>query len=331
MSNLELQQKPIIKHDLIKVGAMITKRLEELNIDNIIANEDSYKGIKSLLTDLNKEFEELEKQRKIIKKAILSPYDEMEIAYKSHISEKYNNAINTLKTKRDKIELELKKAKEVELREYFNELILSENIDFIKFENIDLTINLSSTIKSYKEKINEFVFMVVDDLKLIDTQEHKAEILVEYKKSLNVSQSITIVSERIEAEKQEKERLLIERTEKRVESLKKLGLFYDDMIKSFLILDITISLEDVKNLDTDEFRKRYLEISNEVDKLNSSLEVYQKLPTPTLSASTPQAQPLQQPKEVKLFKASFEVEASIEDLKKLKNFLTENKFNFKTL
>ena len=44
------------------------------------------------------------------------------------------------------------------------------------------------------------------NLKLIDTQEHKTEILVEYKQSLNVSQAITSVTNRFKAIEEEKKR-----------------------------------------------------------------------------------------------------------------------------
>ena len=61
-------------------------------------------------------------------------------------------------------------------------------------------------MKSLKEQAKAFIDKVVDDLKLIDTQEHKAEILVEYKQSLNVSTAITTVSNRFKAIEEEKKK-----------------------------------------------------------------------------------------------------------------------------
>lgn len=49
---------------------------------------------------------------------------------------------------------------------------------------------------------------VVDDLNLINTQDHKAEILVEYKQNLNVSQAITMVTNRFKAIEEEKKKQL---------------------------------------------------------------------------------------------------------------------------
>ena len=59
-------------------------------------------------------------------------------------------------------------------------------------------------MKSLKEQSKNFIDKIADDLNLIDTQEHKAEILVEYKQSLNVSNAITTVNNRFKAIEEEK-------------------------------------------------------------------------------------------------------------------------------
>lgn len=55
-----------------------------------------------------------------------------------------------------------------------------------------------------QEQCRTFIDKIVDDLSLIETQEHKAEILVEYKQTLNVSQAITTVTNRFKAIEEEK-------------------------------------------------------------------------------------------------------------------------------
>ena len=69
-----------------------------------------------------------------------------------------------------------------------------------------------------KEKAKAFIDRICDDLNLIETQEHKDEILYEYKRFLNVSLAITTVATRykaIEAEKaREAERKAKEEAEK---------------------------------------------------------------------------------------------------------------------
>ena len=79
----------------------------------------------------------------------------------------------------------------------------SKNIDFVTFESANINVTLTASMKSLKEQAKNFIDKIVDDLNLIDTQEHKAEILVEYKQSLNVSQAITTVTNRFKAIEEE--------------------------------------------------------------------------------------------------------------------------------
>lgn len=60
-------------------------------------------------------------------------------------------------------------------------------IDFVTFEQANIGITLSASLKSLKEQAKNFADRISDDLMLIQTQENKAEILVEYKNTLNVS------------------------------------------------------------------------------------------------------------------------------------------------
>ena len=59
-------------------------------------------------------------------------------------------------------------------------------------------------MKKLKEQSKEFLDKILDDLKLIDMEEHKTEILVEYKKILNASAAIMEVKNRFKAIEEEK-------------------------------------------------------------------------------------------------------------------------------
>ena len=94
----------------------------------------------------------------------------------------------------------------VNVKEYFEELVTAKNIDFISFEQLGLKITLSVSEKKLKEQVNNIVERVATDLKAIDIQEDKEEILVEYKKHLNVSEAVSTVAARHKAIQAEKER-----------------------------------------------------------------------------------------------------------------------------
>lgn len=82
------------------------------------------------------------------------------------------------------------------VEKYFNEYCQFLKVDFVKFEQVGLNITLGISDKKLQEQTKDFLDKVNDDLTLIDSQEHKEEILIEYKKNLNASQSITMIVNR---------------------------------------------------------------------------------------------------------------------------------------
>lgn len=200
-----VKQLPIIEQRLKGLSEEIDVKVN--NALSLIVSDDTVKEVKKVRAELNGEFKELETQRKLVKEKVYAPYKEFEDVYKLYVSDKFKKADAELKEKIDLVELEQKKAKEEEIKNYFNELCEKENIDFIDYSRANINVTLSASMKSLREASKEFIDKIVDDLKLIETQQHKEEILIEYKKDLNVSKAITEVTQRhIELEKIEKEK-----------------------------------------------------------------------------------------------------------------------------
>lgn len=199
-----VKQLPKIEEHLKELSTEVDKKVE--NAKSLICTDENVKTIKQVRADLNKEFKEVEKQRKNVKEQVLAPYMQFENIYKEYISDKYKSADIDLKQKVDTVENELKVKKEKEIKDYFEEYKTANNIDFVVYEQTGINVTLTASIKSLKGQAKKFIDKIVDDLKLIETQEHEAEILVEYKQTLNVSNAITTVINRFEAVEQEKKK-----------------------------------------------------------------------------------------------------------------------------
>lgn len=200
MGNQELiivKQLPIIQEQLKQLSDEIDKKVEDAK--NLVCTEETVKEVKQVRADLNKEFKDLENQRKLVKEQVLAPYMQFEKVYKQYVSDKYKGADIELKNKVDTIENELKVKKEQDIKDYFEEYKTANNIDFVTYGQARINVTLTASMKSLKEQAKAFIDKIVDDLNLIETQEHKAEILVEYKQTLNVSQAITTVTNRFKA------------------------------------------------------------------------------------------------------------------------------------
>jgi len=214
-----VKQIPIIEEQLKTISDKITEKVETALA--MVCTEETVKEVKAIRADLKKDFTELENKRKEVKSVIMSPYEQFEAIYKNYVTNVFNPADAQLKEKIDDVENGLKEQKQIEILKYFNEYIDEKKIDFVTFFDAGITVLLSSSIKSLKEQVKSFVDKIVDDLALIETQENKPEILVEYKRSLNVSQAITTVSARQKAIAEENARAEAERLEKiKIEELK---------------------------------------------------------------------------------------------------------------
>lgn len=199
-----VKQLPIIEEQLKTLSTEIDDKVSTAL--KMVCTDDTVKDVKKLRAELNKDFKELESQRKYVKEQVLSPYQKFEEVYKTYVSDKYKEADQELKTKIDSVEDELKAKKEGEIKDYFNEYAISQKLDWLDYSRSNINVTLTASIKSLKEQAKEFVDKVVDDLKLIDSQDEKEEITVEYYKDLNVSRAITTVKERKELLQKEYER-----------------------------------------------------------------------------------------------------------------------------
>ncbi|QIK68760.1 DUF1351 domain-containing protein [Erysipelothrix sp. HDW6C] len=213
-----IKQKPVIDFTQMEAaGKKVREELGKYNFEGLVVTEENVKEMKSLRARFSKDFKIAEDMRKEIKKGIMDPYTQFENAYKDNIASPYNEADKLLKTLIDDVENKLRDAKTEELKTFFNEYIQSFDIDFLKFEQVNLNITLSASVKSLREKIIEFVNKVDEALKMIDVQEHKERILVEYQRTLNASGSIVYVNEAIKREEQIKEQQTLAAAQKEVQ------------------------------------------------------------------------------------------------------------------
>lgn len=209
---ITVQQLPVIVYERLEsVGQEIDKRIKALDLDKQLVTEDTKKAVKDTRAMLNKELKDFEEQRKRIKEQVSAPYVAFEKAYNSFIKEKYEDADATLKLKIYEFERRLKLDKKERIRTYFTELCQANNIDFFPFERLCLNVRLNDTDKSLKDFVNTNIDNVVKSLAMIeslnDPDEYKAEILTDYKQTLDVTTAIRNAQYRKQQREAELQRL----------------------------------------------------------------------------------------------------------------------------
>lgn len=204
---IRVAQLPVIEERLRAMKETVDKRVGEALA--LVCNEETVQAVKAVRADLNKEFQVLEEQRKAAKKAVLGPYEQFEAVYKECVSDAFRAADAALKGKVDATEREIKQRCEDGLREYFAELCAAERIDFIRFEQSGVKVDMASakqkTPKKLREQMADFLSGVARSVELISGMDYAEEIMVEFKRTLDAPAAISTVQERhrrIEAEKE---------------------------------------------------------------------------------------------------------------------------------
>lgn len=254
---IRVTQLPIIEEHLRTLSAEID---EKVNLAvSLVCTEETVKAVKKVRSELTKQFAELEEQRKAVKNAVMEPYNSFQSVYDEFIGNKFKAADSTLKAKIGEVEGELKNKKETAVKEYFDEYKKSVDVDWLTFDMAGLTITLTVSEKKLKEQAKEFVDRVAADVAAIAMQDDNAEIMVEYRKTRNLSQSLQIVKDR----KEQMERMTqaeaarksaaIERAERAAEvqrvveiSAPKAGLSAPKVEKKEEIYTVTFSVTETK-------------------------------------------------------------------------------------
>lgn len=189
-------QLPIITEQLKSVKAEIERRTKE--VYSVECTEENLKEVKALRAKFNKQNEQFEERRKLVKKAVLKPYEDFETVYKECAAEVYRKALDYLDKKISDVETKLTLEAENEIKAYFEECKSAAGIDFIAFENAGIKVTRSASKTKLKKAVKEFVDKVKNDNEMIQSQEYASEILVEYRKYFDASKAIMTVKERHE-------------------------------------------------------------------------------------------------------------------------------------
>lgn len=190
---MRVEQLPKIFYQLEEIGKQIDTQLE--GIEDLECTEDNKTEVKQRRTQINNLNTAMETKRKEIKKEILKDYDLFNEKYEQEVKSKLVNASSILTNKIDEIENKQKEIGTNNVRRYFEELRESLHLEnIIQFEDLNLNItltNLGKTLegKKYKEEIKQRLDSIANDINLINLEEYKEEILLEYKTNFDFAKS----------------------------------------------------------------------------------------------------------------------------------------------
>lgn len=190
---MRVTQLPKIYYQLEEIGKQIDKQLA--GIEKLEVSDENKTEVKNRRTAINNLKAAMEEKRINIKNEILKDYELFNEKYEQEVKSKLINASSILTNKIDEIENKQKEIGTNNVRRYFEELrdFLHLN-DIIEFEDLNLNItltNLGKTLegKKYKEEIKQRLDSIANDINLINLEEYKEEILLEYKTNFDFAKS----------------------------------------------------------------------------------------------------------------------------------------------
>ena len=194
---IELQQLPIIVERLHSVKADIEQRTADAL--SLVCTEQTYKSVKDARAQLTKEFKEYEAQRIAVKEKILEPYTEFEKVYRECVTVPFQTADTELKRKITDVTSGIVAQKTDVVQEYYNELVAAAGIDWMDDLTYRPKVNMSDSVTALKKQAKAFVDGIVSDVTAIDAMESSAEVMVEYRKNLDLPTAIKVVDNRHKA------------------------------------------------------------------------------------------------------------------------------------
>jgi len=137
----------------------------------------------------------------------MEPINVFKAEVKQYITDMLKDCDEQLKERLDVVYKMLVSIIEDEVKAYFNECIAATTIDFVTFERWGPNITLTASRPKLKVECKAWVEKIDSDMVLIDMQENeekKAEIFIEYQKTLNAAQAVKTVEERWNAKEEQK-------------------------------------------------------------------------------------------------------------------------------
>lgn len=204
-----VEQWPIITEQLDLVSVQVDKIIDAvLSLEH---NESSRKQVKTARAKLNSLFSMFEEKRKYIATEVNKPYDIFNQKYKVCVADKIKSALLQIDSRTNEIESGIKSIMENDIKAYFAEYATSMHLEWITWEKANIKVGLSDNKTALMRKATTFLDQIAQDMQVIETQEHKSEIEVEYKKNFNLAIAIATVKRRKdEIQLAEKRRLELE-------------------------------------------------------------------------------------------------------------------------
>lgn len=308
-----VDELPVIRRQLFEISTEIQRRAKIVLA--MECNSETVKVIKKMKASLTAVKNTIDEKRIQAKKEILESYEnDFMPEYKKYITDIFDATTETLNKRIEVVENVIRQKRKDDTEAFFYEYLASKEIDWLVYEKMNLTIGISNKDNptALRRTVTEFIDKVADELKLIDLDEHKAEIMVEYQKDLQLAKATLTVKARVKAVETQKA-LEAEREAKRL---------------------VNIEARRVQAEALEKARLEALKIQPALSAPVAQMPVSVAPPIkekPIMAVSEPIVTTPEIEPEIEILERTFTVKTDREKMTKLRDFLEENKIEYEVL
>lgn len=201
-SLITVTKLPVIEEELRQLKESWDQKAKDAAA--LVCTEETVQELKALRTEMRKEFDLADSQRKQAKAQYLAPWDAVEATFKECVKDAFTQADTALKSQIASFEGVLKEECRQKLEKHFDELCVMECIDFLTFEQamvlgkikIGLDDAKRNTPTKLYDQIAEVVAKIADAMDQIRKMENADEIMAEFKSCLDAGKAVSTVQER---------------------------------------------------------------------------------------------------------------------------------------
>lgn len=253
----------------------------------LVCTEESVQSIKAMRSEMRKEFDEADKQRKDAKERYMSAWNEVEGTWKECVAEPFKRADEAYKAEISGFEEQLKAEAREKLQRYFDELCAAEHIDFLTLDKalykagvkIGLADAKAKTPRKLQDALAALTSQIALDMERIGRMEDATEIMVAYKITLDVGAAVDLVQQRkraIEMEREAAERRKAA-MEREAEAVKKVETFTTEPIAAPVVTEAPTRSVVVGNYPEKIGFKIYFRSPEEYSKVLPALKELKKI------------------------------------------------------
>ena len=197
MNTLSIYDLSVTEQNLQKIAAECADRINAAKA--MACTEDTKQAVKKTRTELKKQFESYESERKTLTAEYEKPLKDFKALYDKYVKIPFAEADAALGKKISDVEMAQKSEKYDNVKAYAVELITAYGLNWLEADVIMPNVTLSKSQAAYEKEVKAVIERIKKDVDYINRLDTKDEVFAEYMGNLNLTQTLDAIERRKQA------------------------------------------------------------------------------------------------------------------------------------